>query len=85
MQSNQAKATVQSKSSLGAAFKELKDQIKRATAQYETISAIAIISIHAYDVEWRHCQVPACAYSWVEQRFGESWQHTNAKSLFGVT
>ena len=40
MQSNQTKATVQARSSLGAAFKELKDQIKRATAQYETISAI---------------------------------------------
>ena len=40
MQSIQSKATVQSRSSLGAAFKELKDQIKRATAQYEAISAI---------------------------------------------
>ena len=40
MQSIQSKATVQSRSSLGSAFKELKDQIKRATLPYESISAI---------------------------------------------
>ena len=55
MQSIQSKATVQSRSSLGAAFKELKDQIKRATAQYEAISAIETIQMMLwwwwYDVD----------------------------------
>ena len=43
MQSIQSKATVQSRSSLGSAFKELKDQIKRATLPYESISAIGLL------------------------------------------